>query len=97
MLYTINDSSITSNSLDSLLRIAPSNSPILFYEDGAYNAMAGGRDEKKVKDALGNHPIFALDADLEARGIKKLIPGIQVIGYDGFVGLVEAQDVVPWL
>lgn len=97
MLYTINNSSLTSSSLDSLLRIVPSGNPILFYEDGVYNAMEGARDAQKVKDALGNHPLFALDADIEARGIKKLIKGVKVIGYDGFVELVEKNEVVPWL
>lgn len=97
MLYTINNSSLTSNSLDSLLRIAPSGSPILFYEDGVYNAVEGARDAQKVKGALKNHKLFALDADIEARGIKRLIQGVKVISYDGFVELVEENDVVPWL
>ena len=38
-----------------------------------------------------------IDADVEARGVKKIISGIQVIGYDGFVELVEEHEVVPWL
>jgi sulfur relay protein TusB/DsrH len=97
MLYTINNSSLTSSSLDSLLRIAPPGNPILFYEDGVYNAVEGARDTQKVKDTLEKHPIFALDADLEARGIKRMIKGIKVISYDGFVELVEENDVVPWL
>jgi sulfur relay protein TusB/DsrH len=97
MLYTVNNSSITSNSLDSLLRIIPKGSPILFYEDGVLNAVDGSCDQDKVSDALKDHPVYALDADLEARGIKKIIFGIQVIGYDGFVGLVEEHDVAPWL
>lgn len=97
MLYTINNSSLTSSSLDSLLRIVPSGSPILFYEDGVYNAMEGARDAQKVKGALKDHKVFALDADIEARGIKRLIQGIKIIGYDGFVKLVEENDVVPWL
>ena len=43
------------------------------------------------------HSVYALDADLEARGIKTVIDGIDVIGYDGFVELVEQHDVAPWL
>lgn len=97
MLYMINNSSITSNSLDSLLRIAPAGNPILFYEDGVYNTMKGFRDSQKVKEALKDHPIFAIDADIEARGIKKVLTGIEVINYEGFVQLVEEHDVVPWL
>jgi len=97
MLFTVNDSSITSNSLASLLRIIPSGDPILFYEDGVYNAMSGARDAQKVIDAMVSHPIYALDADVEARGIKKIIAGIKVINYDGFVELVENHEVIPWL
>ncbi len=97
MLFTVNNSSITSDSLDSLLRIAPSGAPILLYEDGVFSAMEGTRDSKKVKNALEDHPIYALDADVEARGLKRLIKGIKMISYDGFVELVEENDVVPWL
>ena len=97
MLFTLNNSSITSNSLDSLLRIAPSGTPILLYEDGVFSAMEGTRDSEKVKNALNDHPIYALDADVEARGLKNLIKGIKMISYDGFVELVEENDIVPWL
>ncbi len=97
MLFTVNDSSLTSDSLDSLLRIAPSGTPILLYEDGVFSTMEGARDSKKVKNALKDHPIYALDADVEARGLKRLIKGIKIISYDGFVELVEKNDVVPWL
>ena len=43
--------------------------------------------------------IYALSPDLEARGIasEKLLEGIGTVDYDGFVGLVEKHDVVPWL
>lgn len=97
MLFTLNNSSITSNSLDSLLRIAPSGTPILLYEDGVFSAMEGTCDTQKIKNALKDHPIYALDADVEARGLKRLIKGIKIISYDGFVELVEKNDVVPWL
>ncbi len=97
MLYAINNSQLTSNSLDSLLRFAPAGEPILFYEDGAYAVMEGARDSAKVKTILKDHPLYVLDADIEARGVKKVIEGIKVISYDGFVELVEKHDFVPWL
>jgi sulfur relay protein TusB/DsrH len=97
MLYTINKPSTSTNSLDSLLRIAPKGTPILLYEDGVYIAISGARDMHKAVAALADHPIYALDADCEARGIKNTIPGIKIISYDGFVELVEMHDVVPWL
>lgn len=68
MLYTINNSSITSNALDSLLRIIPAGDPILFYEDGVYNATLGARDEGKISDIASSHPVYTIGADLEARG-----------------------------
>jgi len=50
-----------------------------------------------VTKALQSHPIYALKADLEARGLQRCIEGVEVIDYDGFVALVEEHDVVPWL
>ena len=97
MLYTVNKSPLSTNSLASVLRIAPAGAPILLYEDGVYAAMPGAMTEPAVASAMANHPIYALDADLEARGIRTVIEGLQVIGYDGFVELVEQHDVAPWL
>lgn len=97
MLYTVNKSPLSTLNLSSLLRIAPQGAPILLYEDGVYAALPGARSEGLVREALAQHPLYALDADLEARGIKKVMEGIRVIGYEGFVELVEQHDVVPWL
>ena len=49
------------------------------------------------RQQLEDHPVYALEADLEARGLAALMDGIQVIDYDGFVELVEQHHVVPWL
>ncbi len=97
MLYTVNKSPLGTNSLNSVLRIAQAGSPVLLYEDGVYAAMPGARSASTVTAAMGDHPIYALDADLEARGIGTVIDGIRVIGFDGFVDLVEQHDVAPWL
>ena len=97
MLYTVNNSTITTDDLNSLLLIAPSGSPILLYEDGIYSAAAGTRHADNVQAVLKTHPVYALEADLAARGIKNVIEGVQIINYDGFVELVEQYDVVPWL
>ena len=97
MLYTVNKSPLMFGNLESLLRIAPSGDPILLYEDGAYAAVKGTASEGLIKRALDQHPVYALQADLEARGLAFLVEGIQVIDYDGFVALVEQHHVVPWL
>jgi tRNA 2-thiouridine synthesizing protein B len=97
MLYTINKSPLMFGNLKSVLRIAPADDPILLYEDGVYAAARGTASEETVRQALEAHPVYALEADLEARGLVALIDGIQVIDYDGFVELVEQHHVVPWL
>lgn len=97
MLFTVNKSPLQFGSLGSALRIAPPNAPILLYEDGVYAAACGASSEAMLRGALASHPVYALDADLEARGVSELVEGIKVVGYDGFVALVEEHDVVPWL
>jgi tRNA 2-thiouridine synthesizing protein B len=97
MLYIVNKSPMMTLNLDSCLDVAPQGDPILLYEDGVYGALKSGRLADKISQALQGRAIYALDADLEARGIQHLVEGVQVIDYDGFVGLVEEHDVVPWL
>jgi len=97
MLYMVNKSPLSTDSLYSLLRIAPSGAPVLLYEDGVYAALPHTKSAVVVEGAMANHPIYALDADLQARGIGSVIDGIQIIGYDGFVELIEQHDAAPWL
>ena len=97
MLYTVNKSPLMFGNLKSVLGIASADDPILLYEDGVYAAARGTASEELVRQALDDHPVYALDVDLEARGLVALIDGIQVIDYDGFVELVEQHHVVPWL
>lgn len=97
MLYTVNKSPWATNSLESVLRVAQEGSPILLYEDGVYAAISGAKTESLVQSALDDHPVYALEEDLEARGIQGVMDGIQLIGYDGFVTLVEEHNVAPWL
>ena len=97
MLYTVNKSPLMFGNLRSVLRVAPAGEPILLYEDGVYAAAQGTASEELIQQALKRHPVYALQADLEARGLASLVDGIQVIDYDGFVELVEQHHVVPWL
>jgi tRNA 2-thiouridine synthesizing protein B len=97
MLYTINKSPLMFGNLRSLLRIAPADEPVLLYEDGVYAAAKGAASERMILQALEQHPVYALQADLEARGLATLVDGIQIIDYGGFVELVERHHVVPWL
>jgi tRNA 2-thiouridine synthesizing protein B len=96
MLFTLNKSPLATNGLVSVLAIAPAGAPVLLYEDGVYGAVAGSMVEERMREALASHPVYALEADVKARGLDRLVDGVRVIGYDGFVQLVEEHDVVPW-
>jgi len=97
MLYMINKSPLMFGNLKSLLGLAPEGEPILLYEDGVYAAAPGAASDKLTEQALERHPVYALKADLDARGLTNVIDGIQIVDYDGFVELVEQHHVVPWL
>ncbi len=100
MLHTINKSPFEKNSLDTCLRLAKSGSEILLLEDGVYAAIKGTAVEPKMRQALSDYTVYALGPDLKARGIEedRLIDGIEVVGYDGFVDLAANSDrVQSWL
>jgi len=97
MLYTVNKSPLMFGNLKSVLRLAPGGEPILLYEDGVYADAQGTASENLIQQALNQHPVYALQADLQARGLASVVDGIQVIDYEGFVELVEQHHVVPWL
>ena len=96
MLHTINKSPFSHQILNTCLRFAQSQEPILLYEDGVYAAMAGTELESFISEVINKHPVYALQADLKARGITNLISGIRTIDYTGFVELVEKHKVNGW-
>jgi len=96
MLHMINKSPIKSNTLSSAVKVAAEGDPILLIEDGVHAARPGAVTDELVKKTVEKHPVYAIAADLKARGIEKLIEGIESIGYDGFVELAEKHQVVTW-
>jgi tRNA 2-thiouridine synthesizing protein B len=99
-LHTVNKSPFEKNSLEAAIKFSLAGSSILLIEDGVYGAMKGTAAEGMVKDAMGDKKVYALKSDLMARAIKddRLIDGIEVVDYAGFVDLVEANDKVQaWL
>lgn len=98
MLHTVNKSPYNSNSLKTCMGYLQSEDALLLIEDGVYAAMKGGESEALIGDAGGK--VYALEPDLKARGIAsdKLIDGIEVVGFDGFVKLAADNDKVQsWL
>ncbi len=96
MLHLINESPFESNSLDDCLKYAAKGSPILFFEDAIYGAMAGTSLEEKIKMVLADHDVYVLKEDLAMRGVDQLVTGMKEVDYPGFVGLVEEHKTASW-
>ena len=96
MLHIVNKAPLTHDALRACLAVAAPGDPVLLYEDGVYAAARGTALAPLLQAALGRRPVYALQEDLQARAIAKLVDGIQVVDYNGFVALVEAHNVVPW-
>ncbi|MGC2424758.1 MAG: sulfurtransferase complex subunit TusB [Nitrospirota bacterium] len=97
MLHIVNKSPYMKGSLESCIRVAQKDDPILLIEDAVLGAAAGGGIVNLVQGAMKDHQIYALGADLMARGIDGLIPGVKVVDYGGFVELVEQHRTMTWL
>lgn len=99
MLHTVNKSPFERNSLERCLRTCDSGNAILLIEDGVYGGIKGSIIEDKVKDAMKDVKIYALEADIDSRGIKgHIMDGIQLVDYNGFVDLTTEYDKVQsWL
>jgi tRNA 2-thiouridine synthesizing protein B len=94
MLHTINKSPFDRSALESCIRLAADGSAVLLIEDGVYGAMKGTQKAAMVENAMGKLNFYVLGPDVKARGIAddKLIDGIKVVDYDGFVDLVTEND-----
>lgn len=89
MLHTINKSPFQHTSLEDCLRFVQAGDTVLLLEDGVYAAIDGTNRTHLISEALARCEVCALDADIAARGLDHLVPGVTLIDYDGFVALVE--------
>lgn len=100
ILHTVNKSPFEKNSLESCLQHATDGSAVLLIEDGVYGALQATSVANAVKNAMSNVSVYALQADIEARGINqdRLIENINLVDYSGFVKLAtEHSTVQSWL
>jgi len=100
ILHTVNKSPFERNALESCLKFANSGDPVLVFEDGVYAVLKGTSAAGQVKAALDNKPVYVLAPDLKARGFSedRLIEGVKVVDYAGFVDLAAENDKVQaWL
>ena len=99
-LHTVNKSPFEKSSLDACLDHASSGASVLLLEDGVYAATTGTAVAERVKQALDSVKLFVLGPDLRARGLSedRVIEGISVVDYAGFVDLAAEHDKVQaWL
>ena len=95
MLHTVNKSPFERRTLDSCLRHAVKGSAILLIEDGVYATRKNSSAAARVQEALEkNHTVYALQPDLQARGMspESVIEGVELVDYDGFVKLTTEYD-----
>jgi len=100
ILHTVNKSPFERNSLESCLKFANQGDPVLLFEDGVYGALKGTQTEGSLKAALTKQLLYVLGSDLAARGFAedRVIDGIKVVDYAGFVDLAAENDKVQaWL
>jgi tRNA 2-thiouridine synthesizing protein B len=96
MLHLVNKSPYDTCSLNTAATIMKDGDRLLLIEDGVYGAIKTG----KAAGLLKGMNVSVLGPDLAARGIPedKLIDGVSIVDYSGFVDLVEANDQVQsWL
>jgi len=100
ILHTVNKSPFERNALESCLKFAGEDDSVLLFEDGIYVALKGTGMEGQIKTALAKQFLYVLGPDLIARGFiaERVIDGIRVVDYAGFVDLAEKNDKVQaWL
>ncbi len=99
MLHIVNKSPSQTLSLDSCLRLARDGQSLLLIEDGVYAATTRSPAAAAVREAAGRLKVYALQPDLEARGMAAtLIEGVTPVDYEGFVDLVvEHPATQSWL
>ena len=100
ILHTVNKSPFDKNSLERAIGVAKDGSSVLLLEDGVYGAIKGSSKASMVSSAMQNLSFYVLGEDVKARGVSedKLLDGIKVVDYAGFVDLVTQHDVTQsWL
>jgi len=100
ILHTVNKSPFERNALESCLKFARQGDPVLLFEDGVYAVLKDTQVEGQLKAALAKQSLYVLGPDLAARGFteNRVIDGIKVVDYAGFVDLAAENDKVQaWL
>ena len=92
ILHIVNKSPNETTSLASCLRLALDGQSLLLTEDAVYAATRAGAPAAGIDAAAKRLKVYALQPDLEARGVAgALAEGITAVDYGGFVDLVAGH------
>lgn len=100
MLHIVNKSPFEKLSFNSCLNHAQAGDSILMIEDAVLGSIKNSSFSELLEIGLENIKVYVLGEDLAARGInhKRIIKGIEVVNYDGFVELtVINEKIQSWL
>lgn len=94
MLHIVNKSPFERNALASCLGHAVEGDSVLMIEDAVVGAIDGSSFAEQIKTAMADKSVYVLGADLAARGMQegRVIEGIQIVDYAGFVDLTANND-----
>lgn len=96
MLHLVNKSPFDGSSLNTATSIMKPDDALLLIEDGVYGAIKNSTSAAKLE----GKNVSVLGPDLAARGLAedKLVDGVKIVDYAGFVDMVESNDKVQsWL
>lgn len=98
ILHIVNKSAFTSSVAQTCLDHCSHQDSVIFIENGVFNALASSPLAERINRLQAKVKFFILDEDITARGLSnKILPGIQLIDYKGFVALtVEHSPVQSW-
>lgn len=95
LLYQIKRSPFGSRDFEHLMMFAKEGSHVLFYQDAVLAAAITDENQERLSALTdAGVTVHAMSEDLSARGVKRVLPGIDVIDYAGWVDLVEAMQPV---
>lgn len=93
MLHIVNKSPSQTRTLESCLRLSQDGQALLLIEDGVYAATTRGPAAAALREATQRLKVYALQPDLEARGVHTaVIDGVTLVDYGGFVDLVAEHS-----
>lgn len=96
MLHIVNKSPFERNALKSCLAHTLAGDTVLLIEDAVVAAVTGTSIAPELQLAMQDKSvsIYALGPDLSARGVsaERVLEGIQVVDYAGFVDLTVANE-----